>query len=100
MTEILDKTERVLKLRNYSPKTIKSYLFYIKDYIIFSKTMGITDRQKAVEKYLLSRHAKKQSSQTINLALNAIKFLYSEVLNNPQKIDLKFAKRSQKLPVV
>jgi len=39
---ILDKTERALKLRNYS-------------------------------------------LQTINLALNAVKFLYVEVLKNPQK---------------
>jgi len=100
MHESLEKTEKILKLRNYSAKTIKSYLFYIKDYIIFSKDKAIKDKQKAIEDYLLSRHDKKQSSQTINLALNAIKFFYSEVLNNPQKIDLKFAKRSQKLPVV
>lgn len=100
MNQLLEKTERVLKLRNYSPKTIKSYLFYIRDYIIFSKNNGIKDKQKAIEEYLLLRHSKKQSSQTINLALNAIKFFYAKVLKNPQKIDLKFAKRSQKLPVV
>lgn len=100
MHELLEKTEKILKLRNYSAKTVKSYLFYIKDYIIFSKDKGIKDKQKAIEEYLLSRHNKKQSSQTINLALNAIKFFYSEILKNPQKIDLKFAKRSQKLPVV
>ena len=34
---ILYKTERVLKLRNYSPKTRKTYLLYIKEYIRFSK---------------------------------------------------------------
>ena len=29
-----------------------------------------------------------------------MKFLYTEVLKDPQKIDLKFAKRSKKLPIV
>ncbi|MGB2790972.1 MAG: tyrosine-type recombinase/integrase [Candidatus Moraniibacteriota bacterium] len=100
MENILEKTERVLKLRNYSPKTRKAYLFYIKEYVGFSKENGIKDRQKAIEDFLLDKHKRKQSPQTINLALNAVKFLYSEVLKDPQKIDLKFAKRSKKLPIV
>ena len=49
---------------------------------------------------MLDKHKRKQSPQTINLALNAVKFLYKEVLKDPQKIDLKFAKRSKKLPIV
>lgn len=100
MENILNQTERLLRLRNYSPKTRKSYLLYINDYINFSKRANIKDRQKAIEGYLLDKHKRGQSAQTINLALNSIKFLYSEVLKNPQKIDLKFAKRSKKLPIV
>ncbi|MEX0877413.1 MAG: tyrosine-type recombinase/integrase [Candidatus Spechtbacterales bacterium] len=100
MENILDKTDRALKLRNYSPKTHKAYTFYIKEYISFCKGKGIKDKQKAIEDYLLDKHMRKQSPQTINLALNAVKFLYAEVLKDPQKIDLKFAKRSKKLPIV
>lgn len=100
MENILDKTERILKLRNYSPRTRKAYLLYIKEYIKFSKEKGIKDRQRAIEDFLLTKHKRKQSPQTINLALNAVKFLYAEVLKDPQKIDLKFAKRNKKLPVV
>ncbi|MEA2015869.1 MAG: tyrosine-type recombinase/integrase [Actinomycetota bacterium] len=100
MENVLDKTERVLRLRNYSPKTRKAYLLYIEEYIKFSKKAGIKDRRKAIEVFLLDKHKRRQSPQTINLALNAVKFLYAEVLKEPQKIDLKFAKRSKKLPVV
>lgn len=100
MEIILDKTERVLKLKNYSPKTRKAYLLYIKEYIKFSKKAGIKNKQKAVEGFLLAKHKRKLSPQTINLALNAVKFLCAEVLKDPQGIDLKFAKRSKKLPVV
>lgn len=97
---ILDKTERLLKLRNYSPKTRKAYLLYIRQYLDFVKDKNFENKQKAVEDFLLEKHRLKQSPQTINLALNAIKFLYSEALNDPQRINVKFAKRSKKLPIV
>lgn len=100
MENILKKTERVLILRNYSPKTRKAYLLYIKEYITFLKNTGIKNKQKAVEDFLLDKHQRKQSPQTINLALNAIKFLYKEVLKDAHKIDIKTAKRSKKLPIV
>ena len=100
MDKVLEKTDRLLRLRNYSTKTCKAYLLYIKDYITFSKKNRIRNKQKAIEAFLLNKHKRRQSPQTINLALNAVKFLYAEVLKDPQKIDLKFAKRSKKLPIV
>ncbi|MFH1508891.1 MAG: tyrosine-type recombinase/integrase [bacterium] len=100
MQNILKKTANILKLRNYSLKTQKAYLLYIKQYIIFSRKRGIKNKQKAIEEFLLHKHKRGQSPQTINLALNAIKFFYAEVLRSPQSIDLKFAKRSKKLPIV
>lgn len=100
MQSILNKTENLLKLRNYSSKTIKAYLFYIKEYLIFSQKNNINEKNIAVEKYLLNRQAKQNSPQTINLALNAIKFLYRDVLKSKDQIDFKCAKKSNKLPVV
>ena len=100
MQSILDKTQRILRLRNYSPKTCKAYLIYIREYIKFSKDAGIKNKQEAIEEFLLDKHERKQSPQTVNLALNAVKFLYTEVLKDHQKIDLKFAKRTKKLPIV
>jgi len=100
MDNILSKTERALRLRNYSPKTRKVYLLYIREYITFLKKTNIKNKQRAVEEFLLAKHKKKQSPQTINLALNAVKFFYANVLKNPQNINLKFAKRNKTLPVV
>ncbi len=100
MQELLEKTDRVMRLRNYSPKTRKSYLLYIKNYIIFSKKLSLKNKQQAIEEFLLDMQKNGRSSQTVNLALNSIKFLYAEVLDDPQKINLRFAKRSKKLPVV
>lgn len=100
MQDFLEQTERALRLRNYSPRTRKAYLFYIREYAVFSKKNSLKDRQKAIEEFLLDKHRRGQSPQTINLALNALKFFYAEVMKSPQKLEFKFAKRSKKLPVV
>lgn len=100
MDDFLKKTEQILRLRNYSPNTRKAYLLYIKEYIAFSKRSSVKNKQEAVEKFLLEKYERQQSPQTINLALNALKFLYSQVLKDSQRIDLKFAKRNKKIPVV
>lgn len=100
MQKYLEKTRQELKLRNYSFKTIKTYLSCLKKYFDFKKfNLERMDEEK-IKQFLLSKQDKNYSPQTINLCLNAIKFFYREVLKVPQKIDLKFAKRSKKLPIV
>lgn len=98
--EIIKQTENFLKLRNYSPKTRKSYLLYIQQYLNFSKRNKIKNKKEAIKKFLLQKVNGGKSPQTINLSLNAIKFFYREILKDKEKIDLKFSKRSQKLPIV
>jgi len=100
MQNVLDKVDRLMRLRNYSPQTRKAYLFYIKEYIAFSENKGSSESQLIVEDFLLSKHERRQSPQTINLALNALKFLYREVLGERKKINLRFSKRNKKLPIV
>ena len=55
MQTILEKTENLLRLRNYSPKTRKSYLLYIKEYLDFAKRKNIKDKNKAIEVFLLEK---------------------------------------------
>ena len=99
-TDLFKNTEELLILRNYSRKTVQSYLFYIKDFLLFAKQNQITKKNDAVKSFLLKRQEKGNSPQTINLALNAIKFFYREVMKSQDKIDLKFAKTNKKLPVI
>jgi integrase/recombinase XerD len=100
MNKLLIQTENLLKLRNYSPKTRKAYLIYIEQYLVFSKKLNLKKKSQIIERFLLIKIKNNQSPQTINLALNSIKFFYKEVLKDTQKIDLKFAKRARKLPIV
>ncbi|MDD3437680.1 MAG: tyrosine-type recombinase/integrase, partial [Candidatus Gastranaerophilales bacterium] len=98
--EILHKVERELKLRAYSPKTIEAYVYCIKEYLNFKNSNFKKLDEENIKNYLLHLQDLGKSSQTINLHLNSIKYLYREVFQNNRKINIKFAKRSQKLPVV
>lgn len=100
MQKFLELTEQELRLRNYSPKTIKSYLLCLRDYFNFTKfNLEKVDLDK-IKQFLLKKQEKNYAPQTVNLYLNAIKFFYRDVLKNSERIDLKFAKRSKKLPIV
>jgi len=100
MQEYLEKTRQELKLRNYSFKTIKAYLGCLREYFDFKKfNLEKIDEEK-IKQFLLNKQSKNYSSQTVNLYLNAINFFYREVLKIPEKINLKFAKRNKKLPIV
>ena len=96
----LKRTREILKLRNYSPRTIESYLFYINEYLAFIEIKKLKNSYIATKTFLLEKQKRNNSPQTINLALSAIKFLYREVLKSKNVINFKFSRRSKKLPVV
>lgn len=104
----LNLLERELKLRNYSIRTIKSYKMAVRDYLrfVFEKfSTGNShwdrfDHIELIKDFLIFLHDKGYAPQTTNLALNAIKFFYREVLGSSMKIRIKCAKKSLKLPVV
>lgn len=100
LQELLEKIKNELKLRNYSRKTIKSYLICIGDYCQYIKIVKKDPDVTIIKKYLLEKQSRGLSSQTVNLYLNSIKYLYREIFKSSFKIDLKFAKTSQKIPIV
>lgn len=94
------KIERELRIRNYSPKTIKSYLFALDLYFAFKKTdYGILNEEN-IRNFLLNCEERKISPQSRNLFLSAIKFYYRNVIKNQQKIAINSAKKPKNLPVV
>ncbi|MDO8555222.1 MAG: tyrosine-type recombinase/integrase [bacterium] len=100
LQELLKKIENELKLRNYSRETIKSYFSCLVDYFRFIKIVKKDPDINLIKSYLLKKQEKGQSSQTINLYLNAIKYFYREIFKSNIFINLKFAKISKKIPIV
>lgn len=100
MENYLKQVKNELKLRNYSNKTIKSYLVCIDDYLRTKKDNIQFVDIDFIRKFLLKKKENGLSSNTINVYLHSIKFFYSDIVKLNFKIDLKFAKTASKLPVV
>jgi len=99
--DYLRQTERELAIRNYSSRTIKSYLFYLKSYFEFAKNDVYSLNTDLIKEFLYQKKINhKYAPETLNLCLNAIKFFYRNVMKCSDRIDIKFARRNLRLPVV
>ncbi len=100
LQELFEKIKNEMKLRNFSRLTIKSYLGCLNDYFKYIKTIKKDPEINQIKQYLLKKQDKGQSSRTINLHLQAIKYFYNEIMKSKTEINIKFAKTASKLPIV
>lgn len=100
---MLQKTEESLRLRGYSPRTVRAYLGCLRDYFLFleERERDLCSFDEGVMRsFLLQKEADQRASSTINLYLCALKFFYREVVKVRVKIEFQCVKRPYKLPVV
>lgn len=102
--KLLKQVSDVIRLKHYSYKTEKSYVTWIKRYIIFNNKRHPREMSgREFEEFLTYLAVEENvAASTQNQALNAILFLYKEVLK--QELDLQVdavrAKRTRYLPTV
>jgi integron integrase len=104
MSKLLDDVRDTLCVHHYAMKTEKSYVQWIRRFILFHKKRHPADMGKLeVEEFLTWLAVKRQvAPSTQNQALQAILFLYRKVLNIELAWmdDVVRAKRQQRIPVV
>lgn len=90
--------------RRYAKRTIETYLHWIKFFILFHKKQHPKDLQNIhIEQFLTHLAVSRNVAvQTQALALNALSFLYKEIIKRPLALNLNFnqAVKPRKLPVV
>jgi len=86
--------------RRLSHKTIKSYIFWNKKFFKFCKKDHNEITKKDVKEFINYLSDKNLSSNTLNVALNSVKFLIDWVLYKRWRLDIKYSKKPKKLPVV
>ncbi len=102
--KLLDRVRTAIRLRHYSPRTEEAYVGWVRRLVIFHQKRHPADMGDAEVRQFLTYLAEKLkvSAATQNQALNALVFLYREVL----RLDLGSlapfvrAKRPENLPVV
>src|SRR3989344_4753270 len=96
----LKKAEDELRLRNYSPKTIKNYIACLADYLCAKKGDFESVDTDFIKRFLLHKKDQGKSPRTTNQSLQAINFFCRNILKSHCGIDIKFAKTPSKLPIV
>ena len=99
----LIKVRKEIRLRGYSIRTEKTYIYWIKQYIYFHhykhpEAMGAEE----VKSYLSSMAENRSVAiNTQKVALNALVFLYHKVLNKPLgDLNFRYATKQRHIPTV
>lgn len=92
---LINKFKRELEIRNFSFRTIKSYMFAVEKFLGFSENRGLNEN--AVKDYIQTI-LKKQNPSTVSQNLSAIEFFFEKVLN--QKIMIPHPKRNKTIPTI
>ena len=101
---LLERVREAIRVRHYSIRTEHSYVQWVKRFILFHNKRHPNDMgAPEISRYLT--HLAVQggvSASTQNQALNALNFLYREVLGREMGTlqDVTPAKRPRRLPVV
>ena len=101
---LLDRVREAIRARHYSRRTEKTYVAWIRRYILFhGKRHPAEMGSREITEFLSALAVKdKVAASTQNQALSALLFLYRAVLAQdvPWLDDLVRAKRPERLPVV
>ncbi len=103
--KLLDRVRDMLRVKHYSIRTEKSYVSWIRRYILFHgkrhpKDMGVPEIEAFLTHLAVEENV---AASTQNQALSALLFLYTQVLDKDLSrdvIDAVRAKKPKRLPVV
>lgn len=97
--KILKKLEVEMKLRGFSEKTIKSYLFYNQKFIEYIEKSSENVTEEDIKEFLANKLSEPVSNGTINLIKASLKFYYGELLDKNITL-IKTPRTVKKLPIV
>ena len=102
--KLLEQVSEIIKMKHYSIRTEKSYTYWMKKYYFFHNKKNPKDMgEKEITEFLsFLANVENVSASTQNQALNALIFLYKEVLHrdNIQVNNFIRAKTPKRIPVV
>jgi site-specific recombinase XerD len=95
MSELRNKMIRAMKLKDYAPKTHKSYLSAVEGLAKFHQKSPELLNQEEVDDYLLHLKDDGKTSSTRNVVVAGLRFFYGSVLENKA---LEFKSPSRRKP--
>lgn len=96
----LQRFEEELRMRAYSPKTLKTYLWCVEEYLKYDPLGVRRCNSEKIRSFLLFKQEKGAGSSQRNLYLSSIKYFYQNVIRSRIKIKIPYAKRPKRSPKV
>jgi integrase/recombinase XerD len=96
---MLEDLETELKLRAFSPQTVKAYMFWNKKFLEFAKKNAQEIGEDDIRKFIAEKMSNNFSPKSIILVKAALKFYYDGLLKK-NIVNLETPKVARKLPEV
>lgn len=97
----LSRYRQELLVGGYSPRTIKMYIFYLKDFFEFTKKNPQDVEREDVIGFLAEKKEKSNASNaTLSLIHSALRFYYHNLLNKKILDEIKTPRKAKKLPTI
>lgn len=91
--------KREMLRRKLSPRTIKTYLQYVKMFLLANKDKKIREfSKKDVRRFLYELEERDASGSTLNVAHNALRFMMIDVLHKACYLKIRYAKTPVRKP--
>lgn len=102
MTALRHRMIEDMQLRNFSPETIKGYVYYVSQFAKhFNQSPDRLGAEEIRQYQVFLARDRKFSSSTLSVALNALRFFYKVTLGRAWALEhLRYPRRPTRLPVV
>lgn len=98
--DLISRFQQEMRIRNLSPRTIKSYSHYITEILNYTRKSAREIDSQDVRGYLEKLANQNCSASTLNLAYSALKLYFGKILRRRFFVFLPRAKAEKRLPVV
>ena len=98
--DVVEAIKKECFRRRLSNKTIKTYVFWNKKFFSFCKKDHKEITKKDVKEFIDCLSERDVSANTLNVALNSIKFMLDWVLYKRWRLNIKYSKKPKKLPSI
>ncbi len=92
---LIDKLKNELKIRNFSQRTIKSYIYITEQFLKFAENKALNEEM--VREYIIKK-LEKQNPSTVSHHISVLIFFFEKILQ--QKIKVPHPKRNKSIPEV
>jgi site-specific recombinase XerD len=107
--DILEAMKKEMLRKRLSRRTISSYLFYVRKFLLFCpkdpKEFSKRDCREFLLKFMEKgfgwqpQKGEEIAGSTMNVALNALKFMMEEVLRKSMRVNIRYSKIPKRQPL-